>query len=84
MNLPNYEDLGFNKFLERQISSQNSDTQQGQVYAASSNINFDDAQTSGSLGDIIQVGNIKIDGSNGRIEMTEDGDVVLLIGKDYE
>jgi len=84
MNLPNYEDLGFNKFLERQISSQNSDTQQGQVYAASSNINFDDAQTSGSLVDIIQVGNIKIDGSNGRIEMTEDGDVVLLIGKDYE
>ena len=76
--LPNYEDLGFNKFLQRSIRS----VQTSQ--APSSDLNFDQVQTSGSLGSVIQVGDINIDGVNRRVEIRENGELVVLLGKDYE
>lgn len=79
MSLSNYEDLGFNKFLERSIANQESSAGQVQ-YGGSSDINFDNAQMSGSLGDTIQVGgnNIRIEGTNKRI-VVNDGSVDRII-----
>ena len=66
MSLSSYEDIGFNSFLERPIGSD------GVVSSSpdgGANINFDNSQTSGSLGDKIQVGGdgVIIDGTNKRI-----------------
>ena len=72
-SLPNYEDLGFNKFLQRSIRSV-------QTSQPSSSLNFDQVQMSGSLGDSIQVGgnNIIIDGGNRRI-VINDGDTDRIV-----
>jgi len=85
MNLPNYEDLGFNKFLERQIGSQENGSQQAMMSSGSTEINFDNAQMSGSLGDMIQVGgnNIIIDGANRRIVVNDGNNDRIVIGE-YE
>jgi len=78
--LPNYEDLGFNKFLQRSIRS----VQTGQ--APSSSLNFDQVQTSGSLGSVIQVGgnNITIDGSNRQIVINDGENDRIIIGYQKE
>jgi len=78
--LPNYEDLGFNKFLQRSIKTQNTQTQSQSNF--SSGLNFDQVQMSGSLGDKIQVGgnNIIIDGVNRRITINDGNNDVITIG----
>jgi len=77
-NLPNYEDLGFNKFMERTIGSQN--TQQAQSMGQ---LNFDQVQMSGSLGDSIQVGggNVRIEGANKRIVINDGENDRIIIGE---
>jgi hypothetical protein len=78
MALSNYEDLGFNQFLERSIVNQGTSTTM-----TSSDVNFDNAQISGSLGDRIQVGgsNIIIDGTNRKISILDDnGNEAIIIG----
>jgi hypothetical protein len=74
--MPTYQDLGFSTYLERPLTG----TGGGATAAAgsSSQLNFDSTQTSGSLGDKIQVGNITIDGSVGRI-IVNDGEVDRVI-----
>ena len=75
--LPNYEDLGINRFMEKSIGS-------NLVGGGNSReINFDQIATTGSLGDKIQVGggNIVIDGTNTKISMYDQGDEVVRIGK---
>jgi len=81
MSLSNYEDIGFNKFLERSIGQ--GDTSGGQVSSGGSDINFDNAQMSGSLGDSIQVGgsNIRIDGANKRIIVSDGENDRIIIGE---
>ena len=74
--LPNYEDLGFDKFLQRSIRSiQNTPT--------SSSLNFDQLQTTGSLGDSIQVGggNVRIEGGNRRIVINDGENDRVIIGE---
>lgn len=68
-----YADAGFNGFMRRAISSNTSSETLAQVKrdsSTSNNLNFDNMQVSGSLGDTIEIGNILIDGSvgDGRID----------------
>ena len=79
-----YRDAGFNRFFQRSIASD----PQTDVLSSRNNGNrkkemaFDREQTSGQLGDSIQVGNIKIDGKAGRISVyDENRNEVVRIGK---
>jgi len=68
-----YEDSGYNGFMRRTIASSQNNNTLSQISRNSnqmSNLNFDNMNVSGSLGDTITVGNITIDGSvgNGRID----------------
>jgi hypothetical protein len=78
MALSNYEDLGFNQFLERSIVNQGTASTM-----TSSDVNFDNAQISGSLGDRIQVGgsNIIIDGTNKRIIINDGNADRIIMGE---
>ena len=72
-----YMEAGFNSFLRRTLSSdQSSGTLRDMARGSSrpSAINFDNMQVSGALGDTIEVGKILIDGStgNGRIDGRDD------------
>lgn len=73
---PDYNSAGYNSYMSKSIDL----TTQAQVTAQqvltlntpqqampNNNINYSSSQVSGALGDIIQVGNITIDGSIGRI-----------------
>lgn len=75
-----YSDAGFNGFFRRTLTSNPS----SQVLASRGNsreMNFDDMQTSGRLGDKIIVGNIVIDGKKGAISVNDDGGTeVIRIG----
>jgi hypothetical protein len=81
--VPTYTDIGFSVFLERPLlqgSSQQSISGQ-QSSGSSGTLNFDSTQTSGALGDKIQVGSITIDGSSGKITVSDDsGNTVITIG----
>ena len=68
-----YVEAGFNSFLRRTLSSDQSAGTLRDMARGSTNpsaINFDNMQVSGALGDTIEVGRILIDGStgNGRID----------------
>lgn len=69
-----YGNSGFNGFLSRSIKSNPTvmTLQQMSGLAGSNMINFDQTQTSGSLGDKIQVGGIIIDGTNRRIVLLDE------------
>jgi hypothetical protein len=79
-----YDTLGFSKYMERPFSTSTF----GQIMTTSTpsgggggQLNFDSTQTSGALGDKIQVGNITIDGSAGKIIVkNEQGDDTIVIG----
>lgn len=77
-NLPNtYTQAGFNGFMRRSIDA----SAAGTLRQASSDfsktnhqsLNFDSVQTSGTLGDTIQVGDILVDGKNRRISIFDEG-----------
>lgn len=79
-----YAAAGFNKFFRRSIDSTSAATLNdaaSQASAYSSEINFDQSQTSGSLGSVVQVGNVNIDGVQGRISVFEGSDEVVRIGE---
>lgn len=74
-----YLDAGFNKFFSRSIVA-NKDIMtlhQATVVSGPSEINFDRVQTSGSLGDKIQVGGIIIDGTNRRIVIQDENGIAV-------
>jgi hypothetical protein len=77
-NLPNYEDLGYNQWMERSIGTTTS-----AASSPMSELNFDQVQMSGSLGDKIQIGgeNILIDGTNKRIIITDGKTERIVIGE---
>lgn len=63
-----YQNAGFNGFLNKGIGSRQGRTLKDlQALAPRKEINFDMYQTSGSLGDKVQVGGVVIDGPNSRI-----------------
>lgn len=70
-----YEAAGFNKFLTKPVGL----AARGHVRAPQG-IAFDQRQFSGALGDIIQVGSITIDGSEGNIKLSDGETVRMLIG----
>lgn len=74
----NYEDIGFNKFLEKSINI----VPQEEVVFGTGSLNFDHLQTTGSLGSKIGIGgtNIILDGENKRIIINDDENDRVLIG----
>lgn len=76
-----YIAAGFDKFLSRGDTpnlSGSLDTQDTSNNATA----FDRTQVSGALGDTLRLGNILLDGTNGRIIMNDGSNDVLLIGQD--
>lgn len=76
---PTYETIGFSMYLEKPVISGSAQTESPVM---SRNINFDQSQMSGSLGDKIQVGPITIDGVNKRIIVSDGERDRILIGYD--
>jgi hypothetical protein len=81
-NLPTYLDLGFSNFFERPMAQDSLSSIPAPTGGSSSGgqLNFDQVQTTGSLGDRIQVGNIIIDGTMGRITVSDGGSRLVIIG----
>ncbi len=81
----NYESAGFDAFMDRSIDRSGGGEAGGatldtQVYQSREN-NYDAGGSSGSVGDSLQVGNIKIDGVKGRISVyDETGNEVVRLG----
>jgi hypothetical protein len=78
-----YSKAGFDGFLNRSIdNNQNSMSTLGFLPAISTGqqVNYDQMQVTGSLGDHLQIGNITLDGSNGRISIfdAENNEIVRL------
>ena len=83
--LPTHVELGFNPFLSRPFAPAAFRNQGGISTSGFGELNYDQVQTSGSLGDVIQVGgdNVIIDGANRRILVNdESGTPRILLGND--
>lgn len=81
----NYESAGFDAFMDRSIDQSGGGNSGGtldtQVYQ-SRETNYDAGGSSGSMGDSVQIGNIKLDGVKGRISVYDDnGNEVLRLGE---
>lgn len=76
-----YESAGFDGFLSRSIDALTQVTldSPGPV---STSIPFDRGQQSGSLGNVIMIGSIKLDGASGRITINDGSNDFLLMGED--
>lgn len=75
-----YSDAGFNGFLRRSIGSKANSNTLAQMKRDSNSmtqLNFDNVQVSGNLGDTFEVGKVLIDGVNSRIDGREDNDEVV-------
>lgn len=75
-----YEQAGFDGFLSRSID----DVQQTNLESTgpiSTQVRFDASQISGSLGDQLTIGNIKLDGVKGRISVYDGENEVIRIGE---
>lgn len=73
-----YTQAGFNDFLTRPLVSLTSAPQQSQ----SRQVNFDQAQITGSLGDTLRIGRIYINGAEGNIIVNDGVNDRILIGFD--
>jgi hypothetical protein len=74
-----YETSGFDAFLSRSIddvSQVNLDSQGPQTNA----IRYDDRQVDGMLGDTLQIGKIRLNGSQGNITGNDGGNDFFLLG----
>lgn len=69
-----YESAGFNGFFRRSIGSNPNATTLRALGARSGSrqLNFDDQQVSGSLGDTLRVGVIYLDGKTGRFKIVDE------------
>lgn len=79
-----YSDAGFDAFMDRSIDASGGGnaggTLEDQTYQ-SRETNYDAGGSSGSLGDSLQIGNIKLDGVKGRISVyDETGNEVVRLG----
>lgn len=63
-----YTNAGFNRFLRRTIASDPNSatlTQMKRSTVGANNLNFDQMQVSGNMGDVFEVGSMLFDGSTG-------------------
>ena len=68
-----YADAGFNRFLNRSINASQGSTLRAITSSSPrKELNFDQMQTSGNLGDKIQVGGITLDGKKRRIVIVDE------------
>lgn len=75
-----YETAGFDNFLSRSIEN-NPQVSLNSPAPVNNAIAFDRSQSSGALGDVISIGNIKLDGVTGRISVFDaSGNEVVRIG----
>jgi hypothetical protein len=76
-----YSAAGFDAFMDRSIDASGTSGLDNEVYQTRET-NYDAGGSSGSLGDSLRVGNIKLDGVNGRISVYDDqGNEVVRIGE---
>lgn len=77
-----YREVGFNRFFRRSLNSNpEANTLSGVGGGQSRQLKFDDMQISGSLGDILRIGRILLDGKIGRQSiMDERNNEVLRLG----
>lgn len=77
-----YTTAGFDPFLTRSIDGFNTPNLDALgATTSSSEVNYDQSQVTGSLGNAIQVGNIRIDGVTGRITIyDQNGNEAIWIG----
>lgn len=84
-NVPyTYADAGFNGFLHRSIDTLPAGNLRDVALRATQmprTINFDQQQVGGALGNVIKVGSITIDGTNGRISVYDGTNEVVRIGE---
>ena len=81
-----YAEAGFNGFLRRSIGSKattGSLREMSRTTAPPTQLNFDNMQVSGSLGDTLEIGRILLNGADGQIDLRADAsdDVVVRIGE---
>ena len=68
-----YESAGFNGFFRRSIGSNPTATTLRALNSrASRQLNFDDQQVSGSLGDTLRIGVMYLEGKTGRFKIVDD------------
>ena len=69
-----YESAGFNRFFRRTLSSDVFTTSLRTVPRRnnSGQLNFDNQQISGALGDALSLGRIRLDGKTGRISVFDE------------
>lgn len=77
-----YRDVGFNRFFKRSINSNPDAVNLNSVGGGGNKqIAFDDVQVSGSLGDILRIGRITLDGKLGRESIFDErNNEVLRLG----
>lgn len=82
-NKHTYREAGFNRFFKRSISSNPDAVNLKSVGGSGSRqLNFDDMQVSGSLGDTLRVGRIHLDGKLGRESIFDErNNEVLRLGE---
>ena len=76
-----YESAGFSPFLDRSIDSDATLTLATAQPAPVRQIQYDQTQQTGAMGDYIRIGKILVDGRNGRISVLDDnGNETTRIG----
>lgn len=78
-----YREVGFNRFFRRSLGSNpNAENLKGTATGSSRQLNFDNAQVSGALGDILRIGRITLDGKLGRESIHDErNNEVLRLGE---
>ena len=79
-----YQEAGFNRFFRRTLgsNSQAVSLRSSSSATSSNQLNFDELQVSGSLGDILKIGLITLNGKLGRQSVHDElGNEVLRLGK---
>lgn len=82
-NQHDYESAGFNGFFRRSIGSNPTATTLRALNGRSQKreLNFDEQQVSGSLGDTLRIGVIYLDGKTGRFQIIpQTGEEVVRLG----
>lgn len=81
-NQHTYREAGFNRFFRRSLNSNpNAVNLKGTATGSTRQLNFDEQQVSGSLGDILRIGRIILDGKLGRQSINDErNNEVLRLG----
>ena len=84
---PNYRDIGFTSFFKRSIGDAGARraTTLRDIQVSSTELNLDNTNVSGTLGDVFSVGKVNIDGKTGRVNIvTDEGEVTGYFGNRRE